>query len=405
MAAVEDLKGRDLTKEEVQWVLSIKPEDITREFLIDTFANSDRGKKFNTNDRFVLPKGTFNNDSTITTTIGRYIFNLFILGDKICKITGYVNVPINKKSLTNNVEVYMNDALLSDKLSSEDYIDYLNRFQWFGFTAGSFISAGGLSFDFVRPNPKVIKRRNELFKQYEKEIANNDAVTYSKIEKELINLAEEELKDDPAIWEYKTGEKPSMSNQYKTTQITKGPTDNNTTGGKNIVKGSYIEGVTKEELPYMADAMQSALFSKTQDEVKNSGYESKKLMSALQTVVLGEPGSDCGTKHTLEIELTPFNYNMFLYAFIEDKGKLVELTNVTIHDYIGKKVHLRTPMFCIGKKLCNKCAGNLYYRLGIKNVGITSFTLAGNMINMGMKAMHDTTVKVKRIDPSQFFVD
>jgi len=70
----------------------------------------------------------------------------------------------------------------------------------------------------MKPLAAVQKRKKELYKQYEKEIAAGDVVTMSKIENELLALAKEELKDDPGFQSYLSGN-INFANNYKSNEL------------------------------------------------------------------------------------------------------------------------------------------------------------------------------------------
>jgi hypothetical protein len=112
-------------------------------------------------------------------------------------------------------------------------------------------------------------------------------------------------------------------------------------------------------------------------------------MAAFQTVVLDKPKSDCGTKVTLKIKLTKENYKMFLYRNIKVGSSIINLTDDVISKYINSYINLYDPTYCIGDKICNKCAGNLYYKLGITNIGLTTSKLCSSIMNKGLKKKHD----------------
>lgn len=126
--------------------------------------------------------------------------------------------------------------------------------------------------------------------------------------------------------------------------------------------------------------------------------QSKRLFAAFQSVVLDEPGSDCKSKNSLKILLTKENKKLFMYRYIVEGNKLTILDNSNIDKYIGKIVNLRTPQFCLTEKLCSKCAGELYYKLGIRNIGLTTSKIGGNMLNLCLKKTHDVTLKLDTID-------
>ena len=59
-------------------------------------------------------------------------------------------------------------------------------------------------------------------------------------------------------------------------------------------------------------------------------------------------------------------------------------------------------MYCIGygktKCLCNKCAGNFYYKLGKTNIGLAASKVSGTLTQMNLQKFHQNLVKTKQID-------
>jgi hypothetical protein len=96
------------------------------------------------------------------------------------------------------------------------------------------------------------------------------------------------------------------------------------------------------------------------------------------------------------------NYKLFLYRYIAEGNKLIQLDNNNIKNYIGKVIHLRSALFCQSEKLCSKCAGELYYKLGIKNIGLTTAKLSSSLLNLSMKVFHDTTLDLYKINYLDF---
>ena len=96
---------------------------------------------------------------------------------------------------------------------------------------------------------------------------------------------------------------------------------------------------------------------------------------------------------------------MFLYRFVLDGGKLVELTNDNIDKYTGRHIQMRSPMFCKGDILCEHCAGTLFKRIDVKNVGFICFNLTGNLMNLSMKKMHDSSVTVLKANIEDFITE
>jgi hypothetical protein len=122
----------------------------------------------------------------------------------------------------------------------------------------------------------------------------------------------------------------------------------------------------------------------------------------MQSETLADEGSDCGTTGYLSITIPNKGYDDFLYRYIIEKGKLICLTPDVITKYAGKVVKLRSPMYCIGvgkeKHLCNKCAGDFYYKLGKRNIGLLCSKPAETTKRLGMKKFHDATVHTQQIN-------
>ena len=136
-----------------------------------------------------------------------------------------------------------------------------------------------------------------------------------------------------------------------------------------------------------------------------SGYLAKELSSAMQTEVLGDAGSDCGTIKGLMVTIPSSKPDDYLYRYIIENGKLICLTPDVINKYIGKTVTMRSPMFCIAKDcICSKCAGEDFYKLGKKAIGLTATKVATTCSRMNMKKFHENLVKTRDIDIKDIFL-
>lgn len=137
------------------------------------------------------------------------------------------------------------------------------------------------------------------------------------------------------------------------------------------------------------------------------GYQNKIMCTSFQSSRIDEKGSDCGTKLFYEFELTDKNYSKFKYRILKDPktGRLTELNDDNKSEYIGKIVKMRSPLYCKGDKICNMCAGNYFYKLGIENIGLLTNTIGGTLLNKSMKAFHDSTVHLTTIDIDDYISD
>lgn len=391
------IKGRDLSSSDVVELLSLNEEDITLSLLKDYFAyRKNNEPKFNVNDRFTLEANILGNKERVRTTVGKYIFNLFILKPKLINYIGYYNKVLNKKNI-GGLDGKVSSLFLEDKISSEDIMMYIDKMQWLSYGISSFLNSS-LTHEMLLLPDSVKQRKEELISKHKKAIDDGDIFTATKIEKELIEMSKEIMKNLPDYEIYESGARGSFGNNFKNTSIMRGPIKNLANPDSvKISTHSLDEGIPPEELPYYADLLTQASFQRavgTQD----GGYEGKKLAAAFQSVVLDEPNSDCKTDATLKIELKPEYAKLFLYRYINVNGKLVLLTTDNIDSYKGKFVNVRSPLFCKGDQICSKCAGELYYLMGIRNVGLLTNRVGSSILNAALKAFHDMSLKVVELD-------
>lgn len=114
--------------------------------------------------------------------------------------------------------------------------------------------------------------------------------------------------------------------------------------------------------------------------------EAKKLAAAFQGVVLGEMGSDCGTDLAVTIEVTKANSGLLGNRYIVMGQSLTLMEDGKMGNYIGKTVKLRSPMYCKDDNICSKCAGELFYKLGMRNAGLVSNVIGTSITNLAMKS-------------------
>lgn len=385
-------------------LIGLKPDNITFELLLDLFADKmvgEKGKKtvkkskINTFDEFELKAGEYFNKQRVVTNAGLFVYNKLIIEERFAEVLGYVNEPLNKKAIE-KIEDKLSKALLNDKINVEDMVYYLNTTQWLAMQFHSVIS-GSFTSKSLKPIPKVIKERDRLLKENKDKLEKGDVETAVKIEQQLLKMAKEELKDDHGMDLYKSGARGSFDNNFKNISVMRGPVFNPVTGKFDVVKSNFMEGIKKEEIPVYGNSIISGAYPKAIGTA-TSGYFSKQILSALQAVVLDKPGSDCHTKATVDITIIPGTENDFLYKYIVENGKLVLLDDDNISKYAGRKVRLRSPMTCITDKVCTICAGEMYNKLGIQNLGLTAARVSSSLLNLSMKKFHDSTAKIKQID-------
>ena len=98
-------------------------------------------------------------------------------------------------------------------------------------------------------------------------------------------------------------------------------------------------------------------------------------------MVTDEAGTNCGSKFTLPVLLTPQMAHLYMYQYMSENGKNICLTPENKDKYLGKVVHFRTPMGCLNDKICHVCAGDRFRRLDIENAGLTTGRISNSVMD------------------------
>ena len=397
--------AKKLPEHEKKYLLSLNPDDITFSLLVNLFSDTSEmkdGKMIVKPSRMEpywecsLEKGEYFNKTKIErTTAGQIIYNKIIVERELQEILGYINYPISGGALK-DLEERLAVALKEDKITVETFAKYLDRAQWLGMQFHPVLTTS-FTMNTLKPNKKVVETRSKLLKQYKDELERHEVSASVKIEKELLSVAEKELKGDPGLLLYESGAKGSFGNNFKNISVMKGPMYNPAKGHFDTIESNFMEGIKKTELSNYGTAIITGAYPKAIG-TGTSGYFSKQILATLQSVVLDEKGTDCHSKATVPIKLTESMRKDFIDRYIVENGKLVILNEENYSKYVGRTVNLRTRMFCVNDKVCNVCAGDSYYKLGITNIGLTGSRVASTLLNMSMKKFHDATTKMSEID-------
>ena len=164
-------------------------------------------------------------------------------------------------------------------------------------------------------------------------------------------------------------------------------------GNYSIIKSNLTDGITPEEYADFCESLTGGPYARAKKTADGGAWE-KIFVKALEHLTI-IPDSDCHTHKTKEVYLTNDNLNVWMYSYIVDNGQLVELTEDKIPKYLNKTVKFRFSGFCELKEgICSVCAGNLFNRIGIKNIGISAYCICSSLKNASMKSFHDSTVKI-----------
>lgn len=397
---------REITNQaDVEMFLNLKEEDITTSFIMNNFAQfNGNPPKFNVYDEIVIPAGAFTdgelcNTQSFRTSLGSWIFNKFFIERDLIGILGYHNEAMSKKNYgkLNNKLAY---ALLEDDIIVDVFKRFIEKGQKFMPYVSIF--SPSVTKKLLLCDKEIEKEKKKLLKKYEKEVAARDGVVIEQIEKELLDFAQDYLDGDDSLECYDSGARMSFDNHFKNMYVMRGlAVDPDPNKGYNVMTSCYNSGISAEDYSALCNSLARGPYSRAR-KTSIGGYWEKLFVAGYQHLVIDPPGSDCGTKRYIEFVLT--NPEDYLYSYIIEGNNLVELTSKNMDKYRNKKVKMRFASLCESKTgFCNKCAGNLFNRLGMRNVGVALAAIPGQLKNLAMKSFHDSTVKTVEMDINKAF--
>lgn len=404
-------------KEDIDYLLSLKEEDITTSFIMENFADFGNGPKFQPYDLIEVPIGAYggklpdgkekHNKNKFVTGVGRLVFNKFFFESEpeLLLYVGYIDADVTKKLYGKTLN-RLGYLMMEDKVSEETYKRFCKKSQ----KMMPYVSvlSPNHSDNMLTITKKINKRKEQLLKEHAAELAakdDNAVKVFDQISNELLDYARELMKDDPAMDMFASGAGGSFENNFKNMFIMRGavkdPTPNK---GYNLITSNYVDGISKDEYSAIANTLAAGPYARSK-KTEVGGYWEKLFMAAFQHIVLLDPGSDCGTDRYIEMDVTEKNIDGIMYSYVIEGSKLVEITSENRDKYIGKHIKLRFSSMCKAKNgICNKCAGNLFYRLGIKNVGAATPQIPSKLKLLSMKLFHDDQLNFTEMDPMKAFL-
>jgi len=379
-----------------------------QKMLSNTPKRDDNGKiigvnppKYYTSDEFLLPANTLaNQPKEIQTNYGLYLFNLKCIANVFGKIVPYVEQHLDDRNLGNLLQSIAK-LLTEDKITGKQFAQFQDNYYFLSYKATLYLP--GTNTNVIRPNPKVTKYRDDLIKEHQALLDPNrtDYVEQyiNLIEKPTLKYAKEILKDDPAFFMYKRGGKPKFDNVYKNIAVGVGPIYDPVSDKFVIHDKSFNEGLPNDMTNTYANILVGASHSRA-IATADGGTMVKYIFSAMQTVVFDDRQSDCKTQLYDERLITEDDYKNenIMYRYIMENGKPIMLSPENFKSYIGKKVKMRSPLYCKGARYCNICSGDYLFELGLVNVGNTATKIGSTLMNKALKAMHDISLTTSDIN-------
>lgn len=406
--------GKPIKASDQTEYLNMTPDAFTRTKIADMFADmvtdlnaknvtGKRAPYHRTWDTMTIPADYFyEGQAEISTTIGRFLANKYILeGAGIISATGFINEIFNK-SMVGKIDDKVGQLFMENHIDKSQFNKYIDRRDHLGYWLNGML-AHTISERMLKPLKEIEKRKAELYKKYEVELASGNIDVMTQVADELVAYAKEILKGDPGMDLYDSGDL-DFSNNYKNNSILKGAVMNKITNEFDFVGSSFMGGIEVKDIPAHANSILSSQYPAS-IATADAGYLGKKILALLQMMEIDETCEDCGTKNLIPITITNGNKNNMLYTYIDQGGQLLMLTRDNISSYVGKSVRMRSPMSCKNDKICLKCAGMLFTYLGVKHAGLFGVQISHADLNLALKAKHNSLINLYTLNPDDLIED
>lgn len=181
----------------------------------------------------------------------------------------------------------------------------------------------------------------------------------------------------------------------------------------NLIKSNLVKGLNPEEYFYSSWGTRKGLLD-TANQTALSGHFTRQLIYNSVSTVLGDE-DDCGTDEYLTLDVSIRNSDgeldenktekyartlIWRYIVAGKDNKLYLVTTENYKALMGKKIKVRSPIYCNSKHICKKCYGNLSNILHSDQIGIiaaqtlgertTQLTLRSFHVSGNVKGIHES---------------
>ena len=260
----------------INHLLLFKQSDLTFSMIMQIFGSFNGKSMAHPYDTFEVPANTYkyitrdgkevSNSNKFTTTLGIWIFNVVFVRDFkgfADVLGGYINKNLTGKDFESMHQKLL-FALMEDKIEVSVYKDFLNMTQFF--MPFETILSPNQTEAIISCTKIINKKKAELYKKYKEDIDNGNAVIAEKMEKELLDYALSELKDDPGLDPLISGAGGNISNNFKNMFVMKGAirdVDPNAKQEFNIALSNWADGISADEYSMVANSLAGGPYSRS----------------------------------------------------------------------------------------------------------------------------------------------
>lgn len=395
--------------------LFVDPNDTTRLIPIEDF---EPGKPpFYVRDKVTLLPGSVHNlAQEVNTTYGNILFNyvaiIFPFGKKIPFQLGRITASKIEALIIDRLQDNPKsdiDRSTVDDITAPIYVDEYLRFSnaIFSLSAYTQLWVPSYTAKSITAPPGVKELRTRLLEENKDRL--HDPAVIAKIDAQLVQHLKDWMKDDLAMG-FLIKDK-SFSNVRKKLYLMTGAEYgmDDSKPEVDLVETSLSEGWNANKFATLNTSSRSGSFSRS-SLTELGGEATKWLMRASSNITITM--DDCKSNVGIEVLVNKGEESKLIgFTAIsttldtEVESVQEKITSENVGSYLGRKVHLRSPMYCHATKtdFCRVCVGD---RLAISPTGLsTAISEYGSVfLTTMMKSMHSSVLVLRRMNKDDIFV-
>lgn len=333
-------------------------------------------------------------EATYGQWLANYAVNFWAFGNRLGFLKGRFGPSTMEPLIVPRLKDTPSDpAARNDK---EIYVDELLKY-----FAGMFFIAGFTQLCVPAATPKsmvappgIVELKNRLLEENKDRL--HDPAVIAKIDAALVAYDREWLKGDAAEG-FLLGSKSFQVVRKKMFGMHGAEMGLAESADVTLIKNSLSEGWDISAWPAMNDSLRAGSFNR--GALTMLGGESVKwLLRASSNITVTQ--DDCGARMGIDFTATPENYTWLTgFHVIQAQGSKQVVSDEDAKSYIGRNLHVRSPMFCKLEKTdyCKVCVGA---RLADNPTGLsTALSQTGSaFLGIYMSAAHGKALTLAKME-------
>jgi hypothetical protein len=340
-----------------------------------------------------------NLNEELVTTYGNLLANYVLLVYPFGKKIPYINkkielgsiekfiLPIFKSNPPNGAERDPKYIYVDEYIALGNAVIYCCSF--------SQLFTWGLTEKIVIPPDWVKKEKAKLLEQYKDRL--NEAAVVAIIDSELVKKYKEYIKDDPGA-NFLISSKSTNTVAKKKYLMVGGEMGlNEDTVNVDLIQNSLAEGWDLDKFPVMLNTLRAGSYNRGAQTVLG-GVAVKGLLRASANLNVTE--DDCGSNLGMVADIEQSNLEKFVgLSVITKEGSLLMRTKEDVGEYMGKRILVRSPMYCKLDKTdyCKVCLGERLAN-NPEGLSIAVSEYGSTFLGIFMSAAHSKSLQLARMN-------